>query len=111
MYYDNKLKGTKSNIKATWKVINEVINKGGNKPTSNMPQCIINNQDNSEITDPKEICAKFNEYFVNIAKKLAKNLPTSNHNFKYYLQNAKRTSCSMFLCATDQYEIKPIIRQ
>ena len=61
-YYDMKLETSKNDLKATWKTLNEVINK--RKPRSKYPSSFKSNGNN--ISDPAMIANRFCEYFTNI---------------------------------------------
>jgi hypothetical protein len=52
----------KSEMKSTWKVLNEVINKNKSKPTISS----FKTNDNTEISDPILIANKFCNYFTNM---------------------------------------------
>ena len=64
MYYSNKLNELKGNLRLTWKLINEIINK--NKSRSELPSNFL--KEDNMISDPLEIANYFNEYFVYRAK-------------------------------------------
>lgn len=67
MYYSNKLNELKGNLRHTWKLINEIINK--TKSRSELPSNFL--KEDNLISDPLEIANYFNEYFVNIGPNLA----------------------------------------
>ena len=77
LYYDTKILENKTNIKQTFKYLNEIINKTKNKPKV----CSVFTYENHDITDPGEIANKFCQYFSNIGPNLAKNIPTSQSTF------------------------------
>ena len=66
-YYDSKLEDAKNNIRATWKILNEVINKRKNNPS--LPSSF--KSDGKTITDPMDIADRFCKHFTNIGSKLA----------------------------------------
>ena len=83
------LKKNKKNIKATWKYISEIICKSSNQRKT-LNKIIV---DSNIITDPKEICDRFNEFFVGIGPKLASNINTENKKaFSSYLTHRIITS-------------------
>ena len=65
-YYDCKFERAKGNIKQTWNLLNEIINK--RKTRSRIPTSCSHN--NIEIQDPIKIANKFCEYFTNIGSSL-----------------------------------------
>ena len=73
-YYDSKLEDAKNDIRTTWKLLNEVINKRKNNPS--LPSSF--KSDGKTITDPMDIANRFCKYFTNIGPKLASAIPTVN---------------------------------
>ena len=68
LYYEKKLNHVQSNTRATWKVLNEILNR--RKRNSN--RCSTFKADDREITDPVEIANKFCSYFSSIGPNLAR---------------------------------------
>ena len=58
LYYDKKFEETKSNMKTTWRLVNEVINKTKVKYKLNSTFKI----DGQEFCNPMEIANKFSQY-------------------------------------------------
>ena len=83
-YYHSKFDKSKGDIKATWKDIREVINAKNDDP---IPEFFV--LDGQNLTDPKSIANKFNEYFINIGPALAEQIqrPTGLHFRKYLTTN------------------------
>ena len=74
----------KADIRNTWKSINEVLSKKGNKKTS--PTSL--NVNGNEITNTFEITNMFNTFFTNIGNELANKIKYSGtKDFTYYLRN------------------------
>ena len=69
----------KENLKQTWDLINEVINKKKSKPQTPGTFC----DDNKEISVPYTIAEKFNEYFTNVGPTLAKKILMHLHLSKH----------------------------
>jgi len=83
-YYENCFKKFKNDIRQTWSVIKDVINKTGK--SSDFPMYFTLN--NVNLSNPMTIANAFNKYFVNIGPKLASNLtPIENRSFQDYLTN------------------------
>ena len=59
LYYEKKLQDVKSNTHATWKILNEVLNRKKSKPRVNT----VFRSDNQEISDPIEVANRFSSYF------------------------------------------------
>ena len=66
-YYDDKFEQSKNDLKATWKLINEVINKNNNKRP--LPSSFKSN--GRIISDPVQIANDFCNYFTNVGPTLA----------------------------------------
>jgi hypothetical protein len=81
-YYDTKFENAKNDLKQTWKLVNEVINKRISKP-STLPSTFIH--EGKTITDPLEIADKFCKYFTNIGPSLASKIPSVNSSFRSFL--------------------------
>ena len=78
LYYDKKLEESKSNVKATWRLLNEVINRTKAKFKLNSTFKI----DGQENCDPMVTANKFCQYFTNIVTSshtdyLSRNFPQS----------------------------------
>jgi hypothetical protein len=80
-YYDNKFDRAKSNLKETWKLINEVINTKSKK--SSLPSSFKSN--GTVITVPLEIANGFCKYFTNIGSSLASRILPTNCVFRDFL--------------------------
>ena len=77
-YYDNKFESAKKDLRLTWKLLNEVINK--HKSKSFLPLSFKSEGREREITDPTEIAGRFCEYFTDIGPNLASAIPTCTVN-------------------------------
>ena len=71
-YYTKYFNQYSNNIKKIWLGIKNIINI--KTKDNNSPNCI--EVDNDLITDNKEICNNFNEYFTTVAEKILKNNKT-----------------------------------
>ena len=91
--YKERFEQTQGNIRKTWRLINEVINKQKTYKTL-LPNSFTYN--NNEITDPHEIANKFNEYFANIGPKLAVKILPSSLTFKSFLGDQSNFCESFF---------------
>ena len=70
-----------------WSKINETL-KNKNKHFEE----IFLSEDGKMITDQKTVASKFNNYFVNVAKNLIKDIRKSNNKFQDYLKNTNEHS-------------------
>ena len=79
--YEKEIGKLKSNVKATWKVLNETLNR--NK--RGLPS--IFGGDSQEISCPKEMAKLFYKYFTNIGPNLASKIPVSEKSHtSFYVQ-------------------------
>ena len=62
-YYEKKLEDAKSNTHATWKILNEVLNRKKSRPQLNT----IFKSDGQEISDPVEVANRFCSYFSSLS--------------------------------------------
>ena len=90
-YYDNKLDKARSNLKQTWKILNEVINRHVTK----LPYPASFTKNEMEISNPSDIANKFCDYFTNIGPNLASKIPSTNSSPKDFLSSALSESISL----------------
>ena len=105
MYYRDKLNELKGNLRHTWKLINEIINK--TKSQSELPDNFV--KDDKTISDPTEIAEHFNEYLIKIGPNIANKIPASFRDFSLYLGESNQNS--MFLDAITENEVATEIGQ
>ena len=90
-YYDNKLDKAKANLKQTWKILNEVINRRVAK--SPYPASFTKNE--MEISNPTDIANNFCDYFTNTGPNLASKIPSTNSSPKDFLSSSLSESISL----------------
>ena len=86
-YYDNKFESAKQDLRLTWKLLNEVINKHKSTPSL----FLSFKSEGRSITDPVEVADRFCKYFTNIGPNLASAIPTVNTSFRSFLDNNNNT--------------------
>ena len=91
-------------MRATWRLLNELICKSKSKQKSNQSF----KADDLEITDPVVIANKFCQYFSNIGPNLAKGIRTSISH-KHFLSGT--FNISIFLNLATEEEIIAIANQ
>jgi len=74
IYYDSKLEDDENDLRTTWQLLNEVINKRKSNPSLSLSF----KSDDKTITDPMDVADRFCKYFTNIVSNLASALPTVN---------------------------------
>ena len=90
-YCDQRFASAKNDLKETWKLINEVINKRKCRP----PFPSFFRSDGSVITDPAEIANGFCNYFTNVGPKLAAKIPPVNTSFRSFLNGQTHESLAL----------------
>ena len=101
-YYDKKLTEYKSNVRNTWRILNEIINRR----RCNLTRPSTFRVADHEISDPVEIANGFCDYFTNLGPSLAGKIPTSNRPFSSFLKSDVVNS--VFFPSTYQQEIVEI---
>ena len=99
-YYQDSLKKCENNLKKTWVIIKDVLNKS--KPSKINDTFKYNNV---ITTDKSTIANGFNDYFVSIGKTLSETIPRSGPNYRSFLPPSNNST--IFL---DQVNPEEIIR-
>ena len=103
-HYATLLDMNKSNLRNSWRILKEVINKKKRSTVSS--KFIVNN---SVITDKKSVANGFNTFFTNIGPTLANNIPSTTLSATNYIGEG-RLKDSIFLNPTSEEEIRNIIK-
>ena len=90
-YYDRKFDSAKNDLKLTWKLLKEVINK--RKSKSPLPSSF--KAEGRSITDPTEIANRFCKYFTNIGPRLASAIPAVSPTFRSFLSGNSNTALTL----------------
>ena len=98
-YFNERFESVKNNLKETWKLINQVINKSKRKPS--LPNTF--NYRNKTLTDPSKIANHSCDYFTNVGPNLAKQIPSVDTPFNSFL--TARISETIFIHPTDITEL------
>ena len=72
-HYEKIISENKSNLKKSWKILKEVVNK--KKASVRYSKFLIGN---SLSTDKKKISEGFNNFYINVGPNLARDIPTVN---------------------------------
>ena len=99
-FYQGQIIENKNNLRKTWGIIKQVINKNKNNKICDK---FISGKDIT--SDPKTIANAFNNYFVNVGPTLASKIPDQPVDFSRYMPPPNE--CSLFL--TPESEVKRII--
>ena len=85
-YYQSLILANKNNLKKTWGIIKQVINKS---KCSKLSSEFLHN--GSILNDKKSIANAFNAYFVNIGPTLASKIPDLGINYRNFMPH--QTKC------------------
>ncbi|PFX11479.1 hypothetical protein AWC38_SpisGene24772, partial [Stylophora pistillata] len=99
-YYDSKFENGRNDLKTTWKLLNEIINK--RKSMSSLPTSF--KSEGRTLTDLMEIADRFCRYFTNIGPNLARSIPSVNPSFRSYLGYNKHPSINSKPTTTSELE-------
>ena len=94
-YYTQYFTGHKNNMKMLWSGIRSIINVKNNR-LNNISQIV---QNGKVIKNPQDIAQAFDQYFVNIAQNIDKEIPRTRKCPLDYL--GARTAESCFISPTD----------
>ena len=99
-YYTDMLDLHKHNIKETWAVLRQVMNKS--KQSVKLPKTFIVN--GIEMSNSKRIAEELNTFFSEIGTKVSNSIPETNQIFSDYLKGNYKTT--FFMHPTDIREVK-----
>ena len=104
-YYFRVFLAYKCDMKRTWQVISETLNR--NKRKHEMPSLFTH--EGRDLVDSTEIANAFNTYFANIGKNLSSQIDQNNviADYKQYVTSPTRETLK-FECITKDYTIKAI---
>ena len=102
-HYDKLFKENQNNLKSSWKLLKEIINR--KKATTSNSRFIING---NMSTDKGLIAEGFNSFFINVGPTLANKIPPTNISPTANLKN--RNINSMFVEPVTEKEIEDIIK-
>ena len=86
-----KFEHSKGDMKKTWKLINTIT--GRKKKEQNQAQFV--NDENTIVEDPIEIANAFNDFFVGIGPKLAKDIQATGKDYAEYMNAPMKESIFM----------------
>ena len=98
----NKFETVRGNLECTWKVINELLNKGKSNA-----QCESIQVGERILEVKQDIRNEFNKYFNTVGTNIVNNLPGSNTNFKTFLKEMH--SKSMYFRPITPSEVLDIV--
>ena len=103
-YYSDLLKANKNNMKETWKIINDLLNKKSSTRSSYPTEFMKNG---GIISGNMNIAEHFNSFFTNIGPTLAEGIPKSDRHVESFLGD--RVTDSIFLNPVTDEELLNIV--
>ena len=104
-HYTNLMEEYKNNLRNSWRILKEVINKRKNRSVCS--KFMLNGQ---FVTDKTMISNSFNSFFVNMGPNLARKNPHSNIPCTKYIPGGRHLQ-SLLLSSTYEEEIKICIQR
>ena len=101
-YYEHRLQENKQNLKASWRILKEILNK--NKNNLSCSRFYINN---TVCNDKKTHCRKLQFIFCECWTQFGKKIPSDSRSPTGYME---RNPCSMAVIPASQNEIITIIK-
>ena len=101
--FSDLLSVNKNNVKKTWQIMKNIINKNKNK----MIHTEFKLSDGSFTMDGTTVSNKFNEFFTNIGSNLAKLIPNQQLSPLHFMGDPIKNS--IFLCPVTSSEISEIL--
>jgi hypothetical protein len=101
-YYENRFEIAKNDMKLTWRLVNEVINK--RKTKQSLPSAFMS--EGKMITNHFEIANRFCKYFTDIGPALASRIPSTNLSFRSFLTDNENNP--IILNETNVHELEEI---
>ena len=102
LFYSNKFRNINNDPNKTWKVINGLLGRRDRRGLTGL------SDENGLYIEGLPMVNKFNNYFVNIASDLVRDLP--NHNDLSNFGNFNNVVSSCYFFPTDNIEISDILR-
>ena len=102
LYYKKKIEETKGNVKQTWRLLNDILNKN----YKNKMLAENFNVDGKEVSDPKQIAKLFCKYFSYDGPNLANKISPTHLSFRPFLK--RNFVNSIFFETVSELEIREI---
>ena len=93
---------TKNDLRKSWKVIKNIIDKDQKNKQIQTPQFLFNNR---KVSDAVEVANIFNDYFTNVGSNLAEHIISDRNPLSYVSHNHH----TLFIPNIEEIEIKNII--
>ena len=91
-YYEHKFNAAKSDIKQTWRIMNNIINTKNCKVENTVKKIMHNDVH----VDSGDIATMFNDYFVDIGRNIAESIGGNNVNHLDYMTHINQPNSFFF---------------
>ena len=105
LYFENQIEINKTNIKQTWRILNNAIGQNKKKKLT-YP---LVDENGESITSTEEVANKFCKYFTNIGPNLADKIAPASKSFQDFINSVPSDSLSSFTHVTAE-ELKTITK-
>ena len=105
LYFENQIEINKTNIKQTWRILNNAIGQNKKKKLT-YP---LVDENGESITSTEEVANKFCKYFTNIGPNLADKIAPASKSFQDFINSVPSDSLSSFNHVTAE-ELKSIAK-
>ena len=103
-YYSETIEKNKGDLRKTWKVLKQAINKDEKLTVVNQI-----NRGGQVITEKHEILETFNKRFVSTGEKLAPEIPPSNDSSLHYLSKTKKAEAKFHFKKIDPNQVHRLL--
>ena len=103
-YHRQEFEMTKNDLRKSWKVIKNIIDKDQKNNQIQTPQFLFNNR---KVSDAVEVANIFNDYFTNVGSNLAEHIIFDRNPLSYVSHNHH----TLFIPNIEEIEIKKMLSQ
>ena len=108
-YYHNEIFLAQGNVKKTWKIINEVLNRKAKGENEN-EEIKLKDETDELCSDQTRVANIFNEFYINFAPELAKTIPKTDIPPEEMILNAPQPDKIFSFKDVTTNEVKEIIK-
>ena len=103
-YHRQEFEMTKNDVRKSWKVIKNIIDKDQKNNQIQTPQFLFNNR---KVSDAVEVANIFNDYFTNVGSNLAEHIISDRNPLSYVSHNHH----TLFIPNIEEIEINKMLSQ
>ena len=103
-YHRQEFEMTKNDLRKSWKVIKNIIDKDQKNNQIQTPQFLFNNR---KVSDAVEVANIFNDYFTNVGSNLAEHIISDRNPLSYVSHNHH----TLFIPNIEEIEKKKMLSQ